>query len=148
MSPFIVLPVAIIVLIVGFYYLGIWCGVWPPVSALFEREVDYFTDPEEAAGMYDELAVGITGQEVATMNTYGVSPIRKEAVEVNRPATPAPFGPETFEMADMALRITRPHLFADTWLGDCRKEFSHWAAEQWRLIDLHQQEMKIGVYAA
>jgi hypothetical protein len=51
------------------------------------------------------------------------------------------YGPVDFVTADMTLRITKPHLFANDWYRASRREFSQWAAEQYRLQDRHRREM-------
>jgi hypothetical protein len=50
------------------------------------------------------------------------------AVDIAEPAVdiaPTPtYGPETFEIADMTLRLTKPHLFADNWYETSYREYS------------------------
>jgi hypothetical protein len=152
MSPFIVLPVAIIVLIVGMYFLGIWCNVIPPVSAyrglaLFKREIDYFADPEEAAEINDVPTTGMQMWECEQTEKSLTGEIPKVAVGSFALAIPVEIGhreigPMTFELADMTLRLTKPHLFSAEWYANSRQEFSLWAAEEWRKIGVRQNEMK------
>jgi hypothetical protein len=51
------------------------------------------------------------------------------------------YGPETFEFTSMALRLTQPHLFSDTWYEDSRREFSRLMAIEWEKIARFRQEM-------
>lgn len=68
-------------------------------------------------------------------------PDSKVAVEVNSEGIPREFGPMTFEVADMSLRLMSPHLFADDWYENCRREFSRHCAEEWRKIYEHRRDM-------
>jgi hypothetical protein len=198
MSPFIVLPVAIVVLIVGMYFLGRWCNIWPPVKDwLLKYDPAEFYDDEldsviteyraeigeraveiiagrtrarnhsragEPEGMYDywrrtnlETAVEINRPEVCVPGVTYCGPgcecfggRTEKAVEINhfrlRPGLPVEIGartigPETFEIADMTLRLTKPHLYSDNWYQDWRRDFSQWAADEWEKIGHHRQEM-------
>lgn len=53
-------------------------------------------------------------------------PDSEKAVDLNESD---PFGPVTFEVADMTLRLTKPHLFAANWYEQSRRDFSIWAVE-------------------
>jgi hypothetical protein len=43
------------------------------------------------------------------------------------------YGPVTFTEADMALRLSKPHLFSDNWYAASRLDLSVWLIDQYRL---------------
>lgn len=88
-----------------------------------EDEDDYDDEDDEDDDDYDE------DEDGANLVQYG--PV---------------YGPETFEIANMTLRLSKPHLFDDDWYYVASRDFSAWAVEEWVKIDAHQREMQIGRY--
>lgn len=134
MSPFIAFPVAIVVLIVAMYFLGVFCHIWPGPRALFERESYVYDESEEAVEVNDE-----------------------EAVEVNRPVTGMAFTlmmpieqrdyVSELEWRRINLRAKCPHLYSDDWYDQSRRSFSRWLADQAEIAahDFREQMELMGI---
>lgn len=122
MSPFIVLPVAIIALIVTMYYLGIWCNIWPPL-ALFKREYELdYVESQKAVEINPnprERFLATVPGTLVTFHSDGTVEFTepKEAVEVIDYI-------DRREWMRAEFRARNPHLFDDDWFETSYREYS------------------------
>jgi hypothetical protein len=56
------------------------------------------------------------------------------------------YGPQTFEMTDMLLRLTRPHCYSDNWFEQAYREYSMHAVRH--EIEREQFRREVGLIAA
>ena len=131
MSPFIVATIAIAIIVLALYALGVWCGVWPGPSELFGKEPPTSYPDDEYYDEYEQRCEGLL-------------PEPEKAAEITVSADPF-YGPPTFAEADLMLRLRAPRLFDNTsfvpecrtnWYEETRREFSQtvvrWAVERAR----------------